>query len=171
MLARDVLAPAIGELTQAGTSLINLEEPWLAYFGIDDGSWDPFERALHAVRDNAGDATVVLHVYYGDAAPYADRLVRLPVDAVGIDFVETDLETLPSPWPTGLVAGCFDGRRSVVESAEEVASFAARVAERLEPERLFLSSGSELELSGPEVAPRKVEVLGEAARILRERSS
>ena len=167
-LARNVLAPAIRELTGAGAGLIHLEEPWLAYFGIEEASWDPFEGALETLREAAGETTLVLHVYYGDAAPLAERLVRLPVDAVGIDFVETDLEALPTPWPTGLVAGCLDGRRSVVESAEEVASFVSRVAERLEPERLFLSSGSELELSGPEVAPRKVEVLGEAARLLRE---
>lgn len=167
-LTRDVLAPAVTALVGSGHRLIHLEEPWLAFAGIGRASWDPLERALGLIREAAGDAAVVLHVYYGDAAPHAERLVGLPVDAVGIDFAETDLDALPAPWTTGIVAGAIDGRRSVVERAEDVAAFARRVLDRLDPPTLFLSSGTDLELLGPEVAPRKVEVLGEAARRLRE---
>jgi 5-methyltetrahydropteroyltriglutamate--homocysteine methyltransferase len=167
-LTGDVLAPAVTALAEAGHRLIHLEEPWLAFSGIEDGSWDALERALGTIRGAAGDCAVVLHVYYGDAGPHANRLVRLPVDAIGVDFAETDLDQLPSPWPIGLVAGAIDGRRSVIEPADEVASFARRVLDRLGPPTLFLSSGSDLELLGPEVARRKVEVLGEAARRLRE---
>jgi methionine synthase II (cobalamin-independent) len=90
------------------------------------------------------------------------------VDAVGIDFAETDLDALPAPWPIGLVAGCLDGRRSVVEPVDEVVGFATRVLKRLEPPTMFLTSGSDLELVGPEVARQKVEVLGQAGRRLRE---
>lgn len=167
-LARDVLAPAVGELTRSGHRLVHLEEPWLPFFGIEEESWSPFERALGAIREHAGEARLALHVYYGDAAPHAERLIRLPVDAVGVDFAETDLERLPTPWPVGLVAGCLDGRRSVLEPVDKVVGFARRVLERLSPPALYLSSGSDLELLGPEVARRKVEVLGQAAGRLRE---
>jgi 5-methyltetrahydropteroyltriglutamate--homocysteine methyltransferase len=167
-LAGDVLAPAARELVGAGHRLIHLEEPWIAFAGIEDGSWPRFEAALGTIRDAAGDAAVVLHLYYGDAAPHAARLVRLPVDAVGVDFAETDLAALPAPWPVGLVAGCVDGRRSVLEPVDEVAAFARQVLDRLDPPTMFLSSGSDLELLGAEVARRKIEVLGGAARRLRE---
>jgi 5-methyltetrahydropteroyltriglutamate--homocysteine methyltransferase len=167
-LARGVLAPAARDLAVAGHGLVHLEEPWLGFSGIEDRSWAPFEAALGTIREAAGDASVVLHVYYGDAAPHAARLTTLPVDAVGVDFSETDLEALPAPWPMGLVAGVVDGRRSVIESPDEVAAFVRRARDRLEPGTLFLSSGSDLELLGPDVARRKVEVLGEAARRLRE---
>jgi 5-methyltetrahydropteroyltriglutamate--homocysteine methyltransferase len=166
-VARDVLAPAARRMSDAGFGLIHLEEPWLAYAGIDDAAWDRFEEAVGAVREAATGATVVLHTYYGDVAPHADRLRRLPVDAVGVDFVETDLEALPTPWETGLVAGCLDGRSSVLEDAAAVAAFVRRAVDRLEPTSLYLTSGSDLELAGPEVAPRKVEVLGEVAREVR----
>jgi 5-methyltetrahydropteroyltriglutamate--homocysteine methyltransferase len=168
VLARDVLGPAARELSESGHGLIHLEEPWLAFFGIEDRSWAPFAAALETVRDAAGGTPVALHLYYGDAAPHAERLVRLPVDAVGVDFAETDLDDLPAPWPLGLVAGCLDGRRSVIEPVEDVVAFVGRVRERLEPPALYLSSGSDLELLGPQMAGRKVEVLGEAARRLRE---
>jgi 5-methyltetrahydropteroyltriglutamate--homocysteine methyltransferase len=167
-LARDVLAPAVEQLVGAGHRLIHLEEPWLAFAGIEDASWAPLERALEAIRAVSGDAPLVLHLYFGDAASHAARLTRLPVDAIGIDFAETDLDALPAPWPIGLVAGCLDGRRSVVEPVDEVVAFATRVLKRLEPPTMFLTSGSDLELVGPEVAGQKVEVLGQAGRRLRE---
>jgi 5-methyltetrahydropteroyltriglutamate--homocysteine methyltransferase len=168
VLARDVLAPAVRVLVDAGHGLVHLEEPWLAFSGIDEPSWGPFEAALGAIRQAARGTPVVLHVYYGDAAPHAGRLVRLPVDAVGVDFAETRPEDLPAPWPTGLVAGCLDGRRSVIEPVDGVVELVRRVDEWLDPPSLYLTSGSDLELLGPAVAARKVEVLGEAARRLRE---
>jgi 5-methyltetrahydropteroyltriglutamate--homocysteine methyltransferase len=170
-LATDVLAPAVARMAEAGHRLVHLEEPWIPYAGVEDGSWSAFERAVGIVRDAAEGAVVVLHAYYGDAAPYADRLRRLPVDAVGIDFVETGLDALPAPWGTGLVAGCLDGRSSVLEDPAAVAAFVRRAAEKLEPSDLYVTSGSELELAGPEVAPRKLAVLGEVAGRLREEAA
>ena len=167
-LAREILAPAVSSLTGAGYSLIHLEEPWLPYFGIADESWKPFESSVQAIRDAAGDATLILHTYYGDAAPHADRLRNLPVDAIGIDFDETEADDLPAPWGTGLLAGTFDGRRSLTEASGDVSDFVADVAKRLEPTVLFLSSGSDLELAGPQAAPNKVRALGRAANMLRE---
>jgi 5-methyltetrahydropteroyltriglutamate--homocysteine methyltransferase len=166
-MARQVLAPAVAQLVEAGRGMIHLEEPWLVYHGIEERSWEPFADALAAIREAAAGAPVVLHTYYGNAAPYAERLRSLPVDAIGIDFDETDLEELPAPWGTGLLAGVLDGRRSVTESAGDVSDFVAEMAGRLQPSMLFVSSGSELELSGPQVAPKKVEALGRAAEMLR----
>ncbi|HEV3473762.1 MAG TPA: hypothetical protein VG602_00090 [Actinomycetota bacterium] len=167
-LSREVLGPAVRDLVAARYGLIHLEEPWLTYFGIEDESWKGFEESLASIREAAGDVTLVLHTYYGDAAPHADRLRRLPVDAIGIDFDETEAEELPAPWEAGLVAGVFDGRRSLTEAAGDVSDFVAEVAERLQPTALFVSSGSDLELSGPQVAPNKVRALGRAAAMLRE---
>jgi len=170
-LTRDVLAPAAAALAAAGHGLVHLAEPWIPYAGIQETSWGPFEDAVAAVREATVGATLVLHAYYGDVGPHADRLRRLPVDAVGIDFVETDLEALPSPWGTGLLAGCLNGRSSLLEDPASVAAFVRRAAERLEPTALYLSSGSELELAGPAVASGKVGVLGEVARRLRQEAA
>lgn len=165
-LAREILAPVLRALR--GYEVIHLEEPWLAFFGIDEGSWDPLERAVAELRAAAGDAVLVLHVYYGDAAPHADRLRRLPVDAVGIDFIETDPDALPRPWDTGVVVGCLDGRRSIMESAEGTAAFVERVAEALQPPALYVSSNSELELLPRDVAEGKIQLLGDVASRVRE---
>jgi 5-methyltetrahydropteroyltriglutamate--homocysteine methyltransferase len=168
-LGSNVLAPVAGALADRGFELLHLEEPWLPYHGIDDGGWAALEDALAAVRDSVGDRVqVVLHTYYADAAPFADRLRKLPVDAVGVDLVETDLDALGSNWEVGVLAGVIDGRRSLVEDPDQVATFAIRVADRLQPPALYVSSNSELEILPTEVAARKVLVLGEAADRVRK---
>jgi 5-methyltetrahydropteroyltriglutamate--homocysteine methyltransferase len=170
-LARDVLAPAAGRLVAAGSSVIHLEEPWLPSFGIEDSSLEALEQSLGPIREATEDAVLVLHLYYGDAGPYVERLRRFPVDAVGIDFTETDLQNLPAPLETGLVAGLLDGRRSVLEEPDELTGFVHEAVERLQPTSLYLSSGSDLELLGEKVARQKVEALGETARLVREKLS
>jgi 5-methyltetrahydropteroyltriglutamate--homocysteine methyltransferase len=166
-LARDVLAPAARGLVEAGARLIHLQEPWMASFGIDPASWEPFEASVGLIREATGDADVVLHTYFGDAAPLAERLRRLPVDAVGIDFVETPLESLSRPWDTGLLVGAIDGRRSVVEDVDGTVAFVLRAAETLSPSRLLVSSGSDLELLPAQVARQKIRLLSRVAGRLR----
>ena len=167
-LTREVLAPVVGALSARGYEVIHLQEPWLGYFGIEPEEWDPFEKALTEVRDAAADRTVVLHVYFGDAGPHADRLRALPVDVVGIDFVETDPASLGTHWSVGLLAGVLDGRSSLVESVDATVAFAKEALERTGASSLFVSSNAELELLPRDLARQKVERLGEIAARLKE---
>jgi len=166
-LAQNVLQPVAKALAGRGYRLIHLQEAWLVFYGMERNEWSFFEKAIETIRDGLG-TTLVLHTYYGDAGPWADRLRRLPVDAVGIDFVETDVEALGKNWPLGVVAGCLDGRRSIVEPLEEVAKFVLRAAETLNPTALYLSSNSDLELLPRDIASRKMLRLGEVARRAKE---
>jgi 5-methyltetrahydropteroyltriglutamate--homocysteine methyltransferase len=162
-LTREVLRPVIRGLVERGYELIHLQEPWLVYFGMDGEGWDDVEKAFAELRDAAGETPLVLHTSFGDAAPLIDRLRALPVDAVGIDFVQTDLDELGSDWETGCVVGCLDGRSSPVESVEGTVAFVQRVAATLSPARLFLSSNCELEYLPVPVAREKVRRLGEVS--------
>jgi 5-methyltetrahydropteroyltriglutamate--homocysteine methyltransferase len=166
-VARQVLRPAVESLDAADYEVIHLEEPWLGFFGIEKDSYAPFEKALSTITEGI-DARVHLHVYFGDASRHADLLRELPVDSVGFDFMETDLDALGSSWPAGVVAGVIDGRSSVIEDAGAVAGFLRRVLDRLEPPHLTITSSSELELLGEPMARRKVQVLGEVAARARE---
>ena len=164
-IARDVLQPAARVLAGAGCRLIHLQEPWVGFFGIEGGDVAPFERALAALGDGV-DAGIVLHVYYGDAGRFADWLRRLPVHAVGVDLVETDLAALGTGWEVGLMAGCVDGRSSIVEDEERTAELVRQVAEMVQPPVLYVSSSSDLELLPRDVARLKVQCLGGAVRRL-----
>ncbi len=168
-LAGEVLRPVAEALAGRGYRLIHLQEPWLAYHGIEAGDWDDLEKALTGIGEVTGDAALVLHVYFGDAGPHVDRLRRLPVDAVGIDFVQTDPGSLGSNWEVGLVAGCLDGRSSPIESDKGTADFVQRVAETLQPPAVYLSSNCELEYLPRDVARQKVLRLGEVSARLKER--
>jgi 5-methyltetrahydropteroyltriglutamate--homocysteine methyltransferase len=160
-LARTILAPLAGALSRQGYGLLHLQEPWLPYFGMDGDGWGDLEKALAEIREAAGDATLILHTYFGDAAPYADRLKALPVDAIGIDFVQTDLAALGTGWQVGVLAGCLDGRSSPVESVDGTAAFIQRIAEELQPPALYLSSNCELEYLPRDIARQKVLRLGQ----------
>jgi 5-methyltetrahydropteroyltriglutamate--homocysteine methyltransferase len=166
-LARDVLRPAAEELRAAGAELLQLQEPALVTRPVAAGSWP---HLAEAVRIIAGDLScrVVVHTYYGDAGPVLDRLRELPVDAVGIDLTETDLESLRGTWRTGLLAGCLDGRSSRLEDVDATATLVGRIVETAQPPLLLLSSAGDLELVPRTVAEDKVRVLGAATRRLRE---
>jgi 5-methyltetrahydropteroyltriglutamate--homocysteine methyltransferase len=169
-VAREILRPAVEALVARGYGVIHLQEPWIAYHGID-GDWGEFEKALMELRDASSGSALVLHTYFGDAGPHADRLRSLPVDAVGVDFVATDLGSLGANWSVGVLAGCVDGRSSPVETADGTAAFVQRVAETLQPPVLYVSSSCELEFLPKDVARQKLLRLGEVSAILKERLS
>jgi methionine synthase II (cobalamin-independent) len=166
-LARGVLRPAAEKLVAHGARVIQLQEPWLAAYGIADRSWEALAAAVAAVREGLG-VPVVVHTYFGDAGPLLDRLRRLPADAVGVDLTETDVAALGGGWTTGLLAGCLDGRSSVVEDASSVAALASQIIAIARPPELILSSNCDLEFLPRAIADRKTLVLGEAARAVRE---
>lgn len=166
-IAENVLRPVAERLANEGFELIHFQEPWLPFHGIHEDDWQPFAESLGAITEGLG-ATTVLHTYFGDASPHAARLQDLPVDVVGFDFLETDVRSLGSSWTKGLLIGCVDGRRSVLEPAEQIAAFVSQVAETLQPPSLYVSNNSDLELLPRDLAAEKVRRLGEAARSLNE---
>jgi 5-methyltetrahydropteroyltriglutamate--homocysteine methyltransferase len=165
--AEALLRPAAEFLVARACALIHLQEPWIGFHGIEDAEWASFEKALGVLTEGLS-ATVVLHVFYGDAEPLLDRLRRLPVAAVGVDLVETDAGAVGTHWETGLLAGCVNGRSTVLEDVDATAEVVARVTERAGPPRLFLSSASELELLPQTLAAEKVRLLGAVTARARE---
>jgi len=167
-LTREVLRPVCAGLAGRGYGLIHLEEPWLPYMSIDSGDWGEFERAVLDVREATAGVTLVLHTYFADSGPYVDRLRKLPIDALGVDFVQTDVDELGSGWEIGLLAGALDGRSSLLEPAEETAAFVRQVAEAVHPTAVYVSSNCELEFLPRDLARAKVRRLGEIAARVRE---
>ncbi len=170
-LTREILRPVAESLAGRGYEVIHMEEPWLPYFGLEPADWEDFEKALMEIRDgiSSSSSALVLHTYFGDVGPYVERLRRLPVDALGIDFVETDLDELGGTWDTGLLAGILDGRSSPIESTDGTVEFLRRVAEAISPPLLYLSSNCELEYLPRDIAREKVARVGEISERLKEK--
>jgi 5-methyltetrahydropteroyltriglutamate--homocysteine methyltransferase len=166
-LAQRVLRPAIDGAVAGGAEVVHLEDPWLGYFGIKREDWTPLGEALQALHHNL-KATLVFHVYFGDAGPHIAELLRLPVDAIGVDLTETDVAELGSGWDKGLVAGIIDGRTSILESLDNTVEVARHLADTVRPRNLYLTSNCELGYLPTVVAERKILRLGEAAHKAKE---
>jgi 5-methyltetrahydropteroyltriglutamate--homocysteine methyltransferase len=166
-LAQQVLRPAIDAAVAAGSTLIHLEDPWLGYTGISREDWAPLGEALKILHRDL-KATLAFHVYFGDAAPHIDQLMQLPVDAIGVDLIQTDVKALGAGWDKGLVAGVVNGRSSILESPKNLVEVARHLAETVRPRNLYLSSNCELGYLPTVVAEQKVQRLGEAARTVKE---
>ena len=166
-LATSLLRPAAEAAIAAGAQLIHLEEPWLGFHGIEPEAWKPLARALELLHRDLR-ATLAFHVYFGDASEYIDALRDLPVDAIGIDLVETDVARLGSRWDKGLVAGVLNGRSSLLESVDGTVQVVRQLADTVAPNNLYISSNCELAYLPTGVAERKVQRLGEATRKLKE---
>jgi methionine synthase II (cobalamin-independent) len=155
-------------LVEKGYRLIHLQEPWLVYFGMQADDWDDFAKSVGEIREATEGATLVLNTYFGDAGPHIDRLRSLPIDALGIDFAETDLDELGTGWNVGLLAGVIDGRRSPLEPVQSTADFATRAAATTGAPSLFVSSNCDLEFLPRDLARQKILRLGEIAAALKQ---
>jgi 5-methyltetrahydropteroyltriglutamate--homocysteine methyltransferase len=166
-LAEQVLRPAIDAGVAAGSELIHLEDPWLGYWGIKREDWAPLTDSLDILHRDL-KATLAFHVYFGDAGPHIDQLLKLPVDAIGVDLIQTDIKALGSGWKKGLVAGVINGRSSILESPRNLVDVARHLADTVRPRNLYLTSNCELGYLPTVVAEQKVQRLGEAARKAKE---
>ena len=81
---------------------------------------------------------------------------------MGIDFYATSLDDVPEGFPKTVLAGVVDARSSIVENAEELAAFAARLAERIAGEVALVPNG-DLQYVAEPLAREKLARLGEAA--------
>jgi len=148
------------------------QEPGVQITDKTEAEWKKAFALMQGFNTNKGiddlKATLAFHVYFGDAAPHIDELLKLPVDAIGVDLVQTDVKALGSGWNKGLVAGVINGRSSILESPKDLVDVARHLADIVRPRNLYLSSNCELGYLPTSVAEQKVQRLGEAARKVKE---
>ena len=126
------LADEVRDLAAAGVTVVQLDEPMLCRH---PGDVELVAETAAVVFAAAGPkATTILSTFFGDLAPLASELGRLPGTHLGLDMVHG-----VSNWPLlaklpdgrGVHLGLFDARTTRIESAAEV-------AERMAPYRELL---------------------------------
>ena len=111
----------------------------------------------------------LIQTYFGDASRVLDTLLDCPVDAIGVDFYSTPLESLKEyDFDKILGCGCIDGRNSLLESPSELKKIIVKLREDLEPTNIYLTPNSDLEFLPRSVAEKKVRLLSETRRLLVE---
>ncbi len=117
------LAAEASELVAAGVGMIQLDEPMLCRH---PGDLDlVVETATTVFRGAGPKVSTILSTYFGDLAPVAAELARLPGTHLGLDMVHGtgNWALLPAlPEGRGLHLGLFDARTTRIESAPEVLS-------------------------------------------------
>lgn len=152
-----VLNDAAKRLAADGYQTIQFQEPALFYEKVPDVG---FANELLAVATQGVKATTVGNFTNGDAARHHSFLQTVPVDVLGIDFIETLPEKIP-PRLQGkkLQAQVVNGRESQLETPPELEELVGRIRTKLKPAALWVTHTWDLEFVPAEVAIRKVEAL------------
>ncbi|GMA70164.1 5-methyltetrahydropteroyltriglutamate--homocysteine methyltransferase [Leuconostoc litchii] len=128
----DQILPLYGqvfeELQNAGVKWVQLDEPTLVKTEKDDDI-KPYYRATKYLHEVAPKLNIELQTYFDSIDPY-QKVVKLPVQAIGLDFVHGKGENLNNIRQFGfpddkiLVAGLIDGHNIWVANLQEKASLA-----------------------------------------------
>ncbi|MDP9343657.1 MAG: methylcobamide--CoM methyltransferase [Actinomycetota bacterium] len=172
-LVRDLAAALNAEardLAGAGATVVQFDEPALAAVpGQPPGDLaalaDVAERLVEGV-----EATTVLATYFGDVTAHGPAFFELPFGGFHLDFVSgpANAEAVHEfPGDRVLEAGVVDARNTKLEPAERLAAEIARLAEAVDPDRLWIAPSCGLEYLPRDAAVRKVRRLAEVKETLR----
>ena len=152
------LAPEIDALAKAGAEVIQIDEPAILKRPAD---FPILERALMMLSKFKGKAKLALYLYFGDPLPLYERLQKLPVDILGLDFTYNPkfvdrVAMAGSQKPLAL--GLVDARNTRLEDPAEVAHQIDRIRLRVQGD-LYLNPSCGLEYLPRDRALAKLKLL------------
>jgi len=152
------LAEEVAALTQAGATLVQVDEPALARH---PGDLPQVERGLAALAVRKGQAELILALYFGDAAPLYEKLQTLPVDVLSLDFTYSTglVDRLRSGGSKKLALGLVDGRNTRLEDASVAAKQLERIARGAGLDHAYLTPSCGLEYLPRDRAQLKLKLL------------
>ena len=134
------------ELAEAGATWIQIDEPILST-NVSDAVLDEVEKVYEAFAEQVPEIQIILQTYFEKIFAY-ERIVELPVKAIGLDFVHGDsLELLHKygfPKDKVLAAGIIDGRNVWRANLEEKLTILETIQRFVQEERLIVQPSSSL---------------------------
>ncbi|MBC1937644.1 5-methyltetrahydropteroyltriglutamate--homocysteine S-methyltransferase [Listeria grandensis] len=148
----DQLVPLYGqvlkELETAGAKWVQIDEPYLATsFEREELAW--FEEVYTSFKNAAPNLKIELQTYF-ESLDYFEDVVKLPVDAIGVDFVHDHGESIEAlekfgfPADKILAAGVIDGRNVWRADLDAKLALLERIAKVVPKERLIVQPSSSL---------------------------
>jgi 5-methyltetrahydropteroyltriglutamate--homocysteine methyltransferase len=159
-LAANVLAPQIEAYSEAGCAFVVLVDPFVAREGR-------VEELLSSLGELPQETPLALQLSFSDAKSVLAQLAEAPVQAIGVDFYATSLDSVPEDYPKEIMAGVIDSRSSALESPSEIAAFVDQLARR-RPAGLSLSVNGDLQFVPEPIAREKIGRLGRSQTELRK---
>lgn len=150
-------------LQEAGIPFLHVNEPAIVHHKTD---YDIFQRALETLM--AGITVESgLYVYFGDVEGLYPRLLDLPFDLLGLDFVmgPQNFSVIRSaPFSKKLGAGLINARNTRMETVDALLAQLRQLAAVVPLDRVHLSPNCSLEFLPRETAQAKLIRMVEAAR-------
>ncbi len=173
-----IINKEIRSLTQAGFSYIQLSDPALVYEPLATKSREDELSLVKNVLEMAVKGTSVkicLQTFFGDFSKILPEALDFPVDHLGIDLYETDLEKLKEhSFEKGIALGLIDSRSSLIEKTDELIGVTKEIIEsvyRSRMEEVFICPNCDLDFLPWERAEKKIEVVSSVANHLKEEFS
>ncbi|MBC1226812.1 5-methyltetrahydropteroyltriglutamate--homocysteine S-methyltransferase [Listeria booriae] len=148
----DQLVPLYGqvlnELQDAGATWVQIDEPYLAT-SFDKSELALFEEVYANFAKVAPDLKIELQTYF-ESLDYFEDVVKLPVAAIGVDFVHDHGESIEAlekfgfPADKVLAAGVIDGRNVWRADLDAKLALLERIAKVVPKERLIVQPSSSL---------------------------
>jgi 5-methyltetrahydropteroyltriglutamate--homocysteine methyltransferase len=154
------LAPELEALAKAGAEVIQIDEPAILKH---PGDFPILERTVMMLSKHKGRARLALYLYFGDPLPLYERLQKLPVDILGLDFTYNP-KFVDRVAMTGsakpLALGLVDARNTRLEDPAEVAHQIDRIRLRVKGD-LYLNPSCGLEYLPRDRALAKLKLLAQ----------
>ncbi len=148
----EALAGEVAALLEAGATLVQVNEPAIAYCPQDllllAEALGPLVAARDAARKAGRPAQLALCVALGDAEPIYEGLAQLPVDALLLDFAASPRlaeKVAAAGSPVALGLGVVDGQRAELEDATTVARLVEALLGKLSGTQAYLGPSCGLE--------------------------
>jgi 5-methyltetrahydropteroyltriglutamate--homocysteine methyltransferase len=135
----NVIAREVSDLVSAGAELIQIDEPAILK---NSGDFKIFKEAIEKIAAEKGSARLALYTYFGDAVSLCEKLLKLPVDIIGLDFTYSPKLVnviANSGCDINLGLGLIDGRNTRLEREQEVLEVLKTVLPKIESERVYLN--------------------------------
>lgn len=142
-------AQLLNELTEAGAPWIQLEEPSLTK-NIDADEVKLVEELYKQIREQAPNANIMLQTYFESLHAY-ERIVALPVNGIGLDFVHGAKENMKSLQQYGFPAnktlsiGVINGRDIWSANLAEAVTTISSIKQLTTVNDLWVSSSCSLQ--------------------------
>lgn len=155
------------ELKHHKIQYIQISEPSLVFSPPDENT---LEKSIDAVAEaiKGIKALTSLQTYFGPIEPIYPAVLEYPVDFIGVDFIETDVNALDSGFAKGLACGIVNARTSSIEKPEDIAESVNNIEEKLEPKEILICPNADLDLRPLWVAEKKIAALASASKIIGE---
>jgi len=171
----EILREEIRSLAEMGFKYVQLSDPALVYNPFKE----PISKDTLADVKNALETAVkgvrvrvCLQTFFGDFTQILPEALDFPVNDLGIDLYETNLEKLKEyAFDKGVALGLIDARSSLLENEKELKAVCKELIESIHPSKtgtVFICPNCDLEFLPWERAEEKIRVIAKVAKNLQK---